>query len=126
MKYPINAEGVPEADGRYSQGATAGRLIFTAGQRAVDPEDTNRIIPGDGAAQTDRILDIIELLLAETGCTLADVAQTTVYLANIDDMEKMNEVYARRFEMPAPSRSVVAVSALPLGALVEMDCIACR
>lgn len=126
MKYPINAEGVPEAHGPYSQGTTAGRLIFTAGQLAVDPEDTNRVIQGDVAAQTDRILDIIELLLAETGCTLADVAQTTVYLANIDDMEKMNEVYARRFEMPAPSRSVVAVSALPLGALVEMDCIACR
>lgn len=126
MKYSINAQGVPEAHGPYSQGTTAGRLIFTAGQLAFDPDDSTRIIDGDAAAQTSRIIDIIEALLAETGCTLTDVAQTTVYLANIDDMDKMNEVYAERFEMPAPSRSVVAVSALPLGALVEMDCIACR
>ena len=60
------------------------------------------------------------------GCSLSDVAQTTVYLARIEDFETMDEVFAQRFPQPAPSRSVVAVSALPLGALVEMDCVACR
>lgn len=126
MKYAINGLGIPEAHGPYSQGTTAGRLVFASGQVAYDPQDSSRLIDGDAAAQTERIIDLIELILGEVDCTLADVAQTTVYLANIDDMEQMNEVYSRRFTAPAPARAVVAVSALPLGALVEMDCIACR
>lgn len=126
MKYAINSMDVPEAQGPYSQGTTAGRLVFASGQLAVDPDDPTRIIEGDVAAQTERSLDIIESILAEVGCTLSDVAQTTVYLTDIDDMPAMNAVYARRFGTPAPSRSVVAVSALPMGALVEMDCVACR
>ncbi len=126
MKYAINGLGIPEAHGPYSQGTTAGRLVFASGQIAYDPDDARRVIDGDAAAQTERIIDIIELILGEVDCTLSDVAQTTVYLADIDDMEKMNEVYSRRFSTPAPARAVVAVSALPLGALVEMDCVACR
>ena len=76
--------------------------------------------------QTERVIDIIESILSEVDCTLADVAQTTVYLSSLKDMEAMNEVYARRFSTPAPARAVVGVSELPLGALIEMDCVACR
>lgn len=126
MKYAINAMHAPEALGPYSQGTTAGRLVFASGQLGVDPKDPTRVVDGGVGAQTERAIDIIEVILAEVGCTLADVAQTTVYLTDIDDMDEMNEVYGRRFTMPAPSRSVVAVDALPLGALVEMDCVACR
>ena len=71
-------------------------------------------------------VDNIEAILAEVDCTLADVAQTTVYLTSLDDMAAMNEVYARRFTTPAPARAVVGVNELPLGALIEMDCVACR
>ena len=126
MKYAINGLGIPEANGPYSQGTTAGRLVFAAGQIAYDPDDARRLLTGDVAAQTSRIIDIIETILGEVGCTLADVAQTTVYLTSIDDMDAMNEVYRMRFPSPAPARAVVAVSALPMGALVEMDCVACR
>lgn len=126
MKYAINGLGIPEAHGPYSQGTTAGRLVFASGQVAYDPDDATRIIDGDAAAQTERTIDIIEAILKEVDCTLSDVAQTTVYLANMDDMDKMNEVYSRRFTPPAPARAVVCVSALPFGALVEMDCVACR
>ena len=126
MKYAINGLGIPEAHGPYSQGTTAGRLVFASGQIAYEPNDSKRIIKGDAAVQTERIIDIIEVILGEVDCTLSDVAQTTVYLASIDDMDAMNEVYERRFPAPAPARAVVAVSALPLGALVEMDCVACR
>ncbi|MDO4796395.1 MAG: Rid family detoxifying hydrolase [Coriobacteriales bacterium] len=126
MKYAINGLGIPEAHGPYSQGTTAGRLVFASGQIAYDPQDDSKIIQGDVAQQTERIIDIIEAMLETVHCTLSDVAQTTVYLTSIDDMEQMNEVYARRFVPPAPARAVVAVSALPLGALVEMDCVACR
>ncbi len=126
MKYSINAQGAPDAIGPYSQGTTAGRLVFASGQLPVSPDDNERLVEGGIGEQTERVIDIIEAILGEVGCTLADVAQTTVYLASLEDMEGMNEVYARRFPSPAPARAVVGVSELPLGALVEMDCVACR
>lgn len=126
MKYAINGLGIPEAHGPYSQGTTAGRLVFASGQVAYDPDDPSKLTGNTVAEQTARTIDIIESILAEVDCTLSDVAQTTVYLTDIDAMEEMNEVYAQRFFQPAPARAVVAVSALPMGALVEMDCVACR
>ncbi len=126
MKYSINARGVPEAIGPYSQGTTAGRLVFASGQLPISTRDSHALVDGGITEQTERVIDLIEAILAEVGCTLADVAQTTVYLASLDDMEAMNEVYARRFTTPAPARAVVGVSELPLAALVEMDCVACR
>lgn len=126
MKYAINGLGIPEAHGPYSQGTTAGRLVFASGQVAYDPDDPSKLTGNTVAEQTARTIDIIESILAEVDCTLSDVAQTTVYLTDMDAMEEMNEVYAQRFLQPAPARAVVAVSALPMGALVEMDCVACR
>ena len=126
MKYAINGLGIPEAHGPYSQGTTAGRLVFASGQVAYDPDDPSKLTGNTVAEQTARTIDIIESILAEVDCTLSDVAETTVYLTDIDAMEEMNEVYAQRFIQPAPARAVVAVSALPMGALVEMDCVACR
>ena len=126
MKYSINATGAPEAFGPYSQGTTAGRLVFAAGQLPISEDDNLALVEGGITEQTERVIDIIESILSEVGCTLADVAQTTVYLSSLADMEAMNEVYARRFTTPAPARAVVCVSELPLGALVEMDCVACR
>lgn len=126
MKYSINAERAPEAIGPYSQGTTAGRLVFASGQLPISDSDSRRLVEGGIREQTERVIDIIESILSEVDCTLADVAQTTVYLASLDDMAVMNEVYARRFSTPAPARAVVGVSELPLGALIEMDCVACR
>ena len=126
MKYSINAERAPEAIGPYSQGTTAGRLVFASGQLPISDSDSRRLVEGGIREQTERVIDIIESILSEVHCTLADVAQTTVYLASLDDMAIMNEVYARRFSTPAPARAVVGVSELPLGALIEMDCVACR
>lgn len=126
MKYAINASKAPESIGPYSQGTTAGRLVFASGQLPIARDDEHALIEGGIEEQTERVIDIIESILAEVNCTLADVAQTTVYLANIDDMKAMNKVYERRFSAPAPARAVVGVSALPMGALIEMDCVACR
>ena len=125
MKYAINARRAPETQGPYSQGTTAGRLVFTSGVIAVT-NDPEVLIEGGIAEQTLRVIEIIELILDEVGCTLDDVAQTTVYVTDLDDIEVVNKVYEHCFPMPAPSRSVVGVSSLPLGALIEMDCIACR
>ena len=126
MKYSINAPEAPEAFGPYSQGTTAGRLVFASGQLPISKENSRKLVPGGITEQTERVIDIIEALLAEVDCTLADVAQTTVYLSSLKDMAAMNEVYERRFTSPAPARAVVGVNELPLGALIEMDCVACR
>ena len=98
----------------------------TADDGAVDPDDPTRLVAGGIREQTERVIQIVEALIAECDCTLSDVAQTTVYLADLDDLDAFNEVYARHFVAPAPARNVVEVSRLPYGALVEMDCIACR
>ena len=126
MKYSINARKAPEAFGPYSQGTTAGRLVFASGQLPISREDNRRLVDGGIREQTERVIDIIEDILSEVDCTLSDVAQTTVYLASLDDMAAMNEVYARRFSTPAPARAVIGVNELPLSALIEMDCVACR
>ena len=126
MKYSINAPAAPDAQGPYSQGTTAGRLVFAAGQIALDRDDPSRLVEGGIRAQTERVIEIVQALLAECDCSLTDVAQTTIYLANLDDLDQVNEVYSRYFITPAPARSVVEVSRLPMGALIEMDCVACR
>ena len=126
MKYAINATDVPDAIGPYSQGTTAGRLVFASGQLAIDPHDPHRLVSGGITEQTHRIIDIVENLLAEVDCTLSDVAQATVFLADLDDLPAVNEVWMDRFDPPAPARAVVEVSKLPMDALIEMDCVACR
>lgn len=126
MKYSVNAPQVPDADGPYAQGTTAGRLVFVAGQIGSDPDDPCRLVEGGVREQAERIIEIMSRVLAEAGCTLEDVAQTTVYLANLDDLPCLDAVYESRFKAPAPARTVVEVSRLPHGALVEMDCVACR
>lgn len=126
MKYAIDAANAPDAIGPYSQGTTAGRLVFTSGQVAVSPSNRRKLIDGDVAAETERVIDIIEDILSEVDCSLADVAQTTLYLVDMADLNEVDKVYGRRFTMPSPARSVAEVSALPLGARVEIACVACR
>ncbi len=125
MKYAINARRAPEAVGPYSQGTTAGRLVFTSGVIPIT-EDSEVLIEGGIREQTERVIDIVEAILSEVDCTLDDIAQTTLYVADLADLAVINEVFEERFPMPAPARSVVGVSSLPLGSLIEMDCIACR
>lgn len=126
MKYSVNSAAVPDAQGPYSQGTTAGRLVFVAGQVGLDPEDPTKLVEGGIRAEAARIIEITAQVVAEAGCTLEDVAQTTVYLRSLDDLDAFDEVFSRCFRAPAPARSVVEVSRLPMGALVEMDSVACR
>ena len=126
MKYAINAPAAPESIGPYSQGTTAGRLVFASGQLPIAPEHPHHIVAGGIREQTEQVIANVEALLGEVDCNLTDVAQTNVYLSDLADLDAFNEVYDQHFTMPAPARSVVEVSALPMGALIEMDCVACR
>jgi len=97
--------------------------LFLSGQVALSPM-TGQLIAGDVAAQTEQVLQNLRRLLEAVGKSLADVARVNVYLTDMKDFAHMNAVYARHFEAPYPARTTVAVSALPLGAAVEIDLIA--
>ena len=125
MKYAISSAGAPRPIGCYSQGTTAGRLVFTSGQIGIDPA-TGELAEGGIEAEAERAISSVEAILAEAGCTLTDVAKVTVYLTDMADFETLNRVYARRFPAPEPARSVVEVAGLPRGAKVEVEFIACR
>ncbi len=109
--------------GPFSPGVRVGELLFLSGQVALSPT-AGELIAGDVAAQTEQVLQNLRTLLGAVGKTLADVARVNVYLTDMKDFGQMNAVYARYFEAPYPARTTVAVSALPLGAAVEIDLIA--
>lgn len=119
----IATTGAPAAIGPYSQAIKANGFVFTAGQIPIDPE-TRQIVQGGIAAQTERVMQNLAAILDAAGSSLAKVVKTTCYLVNLDDFAAFNEVYARYFTADPPGRSTVQVSRLPLGALVEVDCIA--
>ena len=119
----IETADAPKAIGPYSQGVIANGLLFTAGQIALDPA-TGNIVEGDVTAQTRRVLANLEAILRAAGATWNDVVKTTVFLHDMADFAKVNQLYAEAFGSARPARSTVQVSALPRGVLVEIDAIA--
>jgi 2-iminobutanoate/2-iminopropanoate deaminase len=120
----ISTTGAPGALGPYSQAIAAGDLVFCSGQIGIDPESGQLL---DGVeAQTERAIRNLSGVLDAAGVTLADVAKTTIFLADIGDFAAVNEVYARHMPDPPPARSTFQVAALPRGARVEIEMIARR
>lgn len=119
----VATTGAPAAIGPYSQAIKANGFVFTAGQIPIDPE-TRQLVEGDIRVQTERVMQNLAAILDAAGSSLAKVVKTTCFLVNLDDFAAFNEVYARYFTADPPGRSTVQVSRLPLGALVEVDCIA--
>ncbi len=119
----VSTLSAPKAIGPYSQAIVSGKLVFTAGQVALDPA-TMELVPGGVAEQTERALTNLRAVLAEAGTDLGHVVKTTVFLVDMADFAAMNEVYAKHFGSHRPARSTVAVAGLPKGARVEIDVIA--
>jgi 2-iminobutanoate/2-iminopropanoate deaminase len=119
----ITTEYAPSAIGPYSQATTNDEIIFTAGQIAIDPK-TGILISGDIEEQTHRIVQNIEQILKEAGVGLDAVMKTTVFMTNLSDFASMNKVYGQYFKDSMPARSTLEVTALPLGAQIEIECIA--
>jgi 2-iminobutanoate/2-iminopropanoate deaminase len=119
----IQTDQAPAAIGPYSQAIVAGDFLFTAGQIPIDP-GTGQVIDGDVVAQAERVLANLSAVLSAGGCAWADVVKTTVYLQDMADFPRVNEVYAKALGSARPARSTVQVSALPRGALVEIDAVA--
>jgi 2-iminobutanoate/2-iminopropanoate deaminase len=119
----ISTGKAPSAIGPYSQGVIAGGVVYTAGQIALDPA-SGKIVEGGIVEQTDRVMQNLQEVLKEAGASWADVVKTTVYLHDLAHFPTVNEVYGRWLDGSRPARSTVQVSALPRGALVEIDAIA--
>ena len=119
----LHTEKAPAAIGPYSQGIIAGSVLYTAGQIALDPA-TGQIVPGEVSAQTERVMRNLTAVLESAGATWADVVKTTVYLMDMTDFPRVNEVYGRMIGDARPARSTVQVSGLPRGVLVEIDAVA--
>jgi 2-iminobutanoate/2-iminopropanoate deaminase len=119
----VSSDGAPAAIGPYVQGRTgplAGRWIVTSGQIGLDPK-ARALVAGGIVPETERVIQNLEAVLGAASASLGDVVKTTVYLADMSEFSAMNEVYARRFPDPKPSRTTIAARELPMGARVEIE-----
>jgi len=119
----ISTSKAPAALGPYSQAIRCGDLIFVSGQIPIDPA-TSQVVGDDVAAQTERVLKNLAAILEAAGASLGQVLKTTVYLRDLNDFGKMNEVYARFFSEQPPARATVQVARLPRDVSVEIEAVA--
>lgn len=123
----IHTVDAPKAIGPYSQAVqvelAGGKLTFLSGQIPLDPA-TGELVVGDVVAQAERVMLNLEAVLRTAGLTFGNVVRCTIFLADLNDFAKVNEVYGRSFPSEPPSRATVQVAALPRGARVEIDAIA--
>ena len=122
-KKVISTDTAPKAVGPYSQAIAAGKFIFVSGQLPLHPQ-SGEIVGNDIAEQTKQSLENIKAVLTAAGASLSDVVKTTVFLQNMGDFARMNEVYRQYFGDGAPARSTIEVAKLPKNALVEIESIA--
>jgi len=122
---PLHSDSAPKAIGPYSQAVQvdAGNLTFLSGQIPLDPK-TGQLVEGDITAQAERVMENLRAVLAAGGLTFEHVVRTTIFLADMADFQKVNEVYGRCFQGAPPARATVQVAALPRGARIEIDAIA--
>ena len=125
MKTVLTSPGAPKAIGPYSQGVATpgGRTLWLSGQIPLDPA-TGELVAGDVVAQARRVMENLRAVLAAGGATFDHVVKANIYLVDLADFAKVNEVYGACFEAAPPARATVQVAALPRGARVEIDCVA--
>jgi len=121
----ITTISAPAPVGPYNQGILAGNWLFCSGQIALDPISNEMIKGGDVQKEARQVLNNLNAVLKEAGTDSSKIVRTTIYLVDLKDFQKVNEIYADFFKTGInPARACVQVSALPKGALVEIDCIA--
>lgn len=119
----ILTPNAPQPIGPYSQAIREGDLLFCSGQIPLDPK-TGAMKNSSIEVEAEQALKNLEVVLRAGGSNLSGVIKTTIFLTDMNDFAKVNEVYAKAFGDVKPARSTVAVSALPKGARVEIECIA--
>jgi 2-iminobutanoate/2-iminopropanoate deaminase len=119
----ISTSKAPAAIGPYSQAIRWGQVLFVSGQIPIDPA-TGQIVAGDIETQTERVLKNLAAILEAAGSSLSQVLKTTVYLKDLEEFVRMNEVYARFFGEQPPARATVQVARLPRDVRVQIEVIA--
>ena len=120
----IQTNSAPAAVGPYSQAVETDNFVFASGQIALNPA-TGEMAEGI-EAQAHQALKNAQAVISASGAKWENVIKTTVFITNIDDFSKVNEIYATYFKQPYPARSCVEVSKLPKGALIEIEVIAAK
>lgn len=125
MKKIVSTSLAPAAIGPYSQGVMLDQLIFTSGQIPIDPAQ-GKIAADTIEGQADQVMKNLRAILAEAGVGMDHIVNTTCFLADLADFAAFNEVYAKYFPENPPARSCFQVAGLPMGAKVEVECIAVK
>lgn len=120
MKKIIRTDLAPAPVGPYSQAVQAGSFLFCSGQIAIDPK-TNQVVLGSVQEQTELVMKNIEGVLKAAGAQWSQIVKTTIFLTDMNDFPKVNEIYGRYFPENPPARSTIAVAALPKGVNVEVE-----
>ena len=119
---PISTPDAPAAIGTYSQAVRAGDTVYLSGQIPLDPKSM-KLVEGDFEAQARRVFDNLRAVCRAAGGDFARVVRVTVYLTDLANFAKVNEVMATYFREPYPARAAIGVASLPRGALVEIDAV---
>lgn len=119
----VSTPAAPAAIGPYSQAVKANGFVFLSGQIPLDPA-TGKMVDGGIEAETEQVMKNLGAVLEAAGSSFAKVVRATIYLADLGDFAKVNEIYGRRFPSAPPARATVQVAALPRGAKVEIDLVA--
>ena len=122
MKEVYVTDKAPRPVGPYSQVIKAAGFLFLAGQIPLTSE--NVMNEGDVVAQAHQVMKNLQAVLEKAGATLDHVVKTTIFLADLNDFEAVNKVYAQYFQEPYPARSTIQAARLPKGARIEIDAIA--
>ncbi len=125
MKKIIHTDSAPKAVGPYSQAVDIGQFVFCSGQIAIDPA-SNEVLKVDVVQQTKQVMKNIEAVLKASDLHFSHIIKTTIFLTDMNDFAKVNEVYSSFLTAPFPARSTVAVSGLPKGVNVEIEVTAAR
>lgn len=121
-KQPVHTDRAPAAIGTYSQAVRAGETVYLSGQIPLDPV-TMELVDGGVDAQIRQVFDNLAAVAEAAGGELADVVKLTVYLTDLGDFSRVNEIMAQYFDEPYPARAAIGVAGLPKCAVVEMDAI---
>jgi 2-iminobutanoate/2-iminopropanoate deaminase len=123
MQRIVATDAAPKAIGPYSQAVVYNGIAYLSGQIPLDPA-TGQIVEGDITVQTARVIENLKAVLEACGSSLERVLKTTVFLKDMSDFPRMNEVYTRYFQVNPPARATVEAARLPRDARVEIECVA--
>lgn len=125
MANVISTDKAPAAIGPYSQAIEVNGMVYTSGMIPIDPS-TGELVTGSVEAQAEQAISNLEALLAASGSSIEKAVKTVVFISNMDDFGKVNEVYAKHFKEPYPARSCVQVARLPKDVAIEIEAVAVK